>query len=144
MKKQSIKVTKSDFIAFAYTVKTLGTTDVTEADYAPFFEKLSHFKIQVEYKVGEKDKCGKLHYHGILYLPKGFFRKRIMCQKFHIKLVELYDKKGWMKYIHKDCAYHHLEEQAEEMEQSEQGYMSEDSLISVPDDGFKMPKTKLF
>lgn len=137
-----MEITKADLIAFAYTVKTLGASDCTEADYAPFFDKIAKFGITCEYKIPEKDKNGKLHYHGILYLKKGFFRKRIMCKLFHIKLVELYDRKGWMKYIHKDVAYHHLEQQAEEMNEGE--LSDTDSLISLPDDNFIMPTKKLF
>lgn len=136
-----IKVSKSNFISFAYTVKTLGKADVTEADYDPFFKRLDDFGINVEYKVSEKDSKGKLHYHGILYLRKGFFRKRICLHGFHIKLEELYDRKGWIKYIYKDVKYEHLEQQALELLDGES---DGDSQISIPDDDFIMPTKSLF
>lgn len=98
-----MEIQKQSFIAFAYTVKTLGTDNA--GDYSPFFDKLSKFNIEVEYKISETDKLGKLHYHGIFYLPKGFFRKRLATKGFHMKLVEIYNKQGWYKYITKDCAY---------------------------------------
>lgn len=133
-----IKVTKSDYISFAYTVKTLGSAEVTNADYEPFFERLKLLNVHCEYKIAEKDSKGKLHYHGILYLKKGFFRKRISLRGFHIKLEELYDRKGWLKYIYKDVKYEHLDQQALEIEGDE------DSQISIPDDDFIMPTTRLF
>ncbi len=102
----------SSTIAFAYTVKALGANDVTTGHYHPFFDRLNKLSIEVEYKVSERDKLGKVHYHGIMYLPKGFYRKRLMINGFHIKLREITDKAGWITYIHKDCEFHHLEAMA--------------------------------
>jgi len=95
----------SNKLAFAYTVKTLGKS----IDYEPFFNNLDKFNIKVEYKIKEKDSLGKNHYHGIFYLDKGFYRKRLIIKGFHIKLEQIYDKAGWIKYIHKDCEFHTLE-----------------------------------
>lgn len=102
-------ITKSEFIAFAYTIKALGAVD-GDHDYSLWFEKLKKFDISVEYKIAERDSLGKVHYHGIIYLPKGFFRKRLMMKGFHIKLVELYDRSGWVKYIMKDVELWRLDE----------------------------------
>lgn len=93
-------VEKSKTIAFAYTVKSLGND--LDADYKPFFDKLERFKVPIEYRVPERDSKGKLHYHGIIYLRKGFYRKKISCQGFHIRLREITDRAGWLRYIHKD------------------------------------------
>lgn len=94
-------IIKSKFIAFAYTLK-LNSLTATKADYATFFDKLKKFNIECEYKIMEYDASGRLHYHGIIYLPKGFFRKRICIPGMHIKLVELYSRDGWLSYIKKD------------------------------------------
>lgn len=101
-----MELKKSTKIAFAYTIKLIrrGYT-ATKADYNVFFNKLAKFAIPVEYKVSEIDKEGRVHYHGILYLEKGFYRKRICVPGYHIKLEEVYNKKGWEKYIHKDCSF---------------------------------------
>lgn len=109
-------IERSGFVAYAYTVKNLGSE--MDADYTPFFDRLSKYDIKVEFKVKEFDKHGKSHFHGILYLPKGFWRKRIMVHGYHIKLVEVYNKEGWIKYIHKDV---HWED-----------YEDEDELIEMP------------
>lgn len=134
-----ISVRKADCIAFAYTVKILKGNTATKQDYAPFFNKLEKLGIPVEYKIAEKDSKGKLHFHGILYLKKGFFRKRICVKGIHVKLEELYDRKGWLKYIHKDVMYHPLEQQAEEMADEE----SDDTIMSIPDDDFVMPTKRI-
>lgn len=126
-----MEIIKSHKIAFAYTVKTLFLHD----DYSNFFEHLEKFKVHVEYKVGELDSKGKLHYHGILYLDKGFYRKRLMIRKFHIKLVEIFDKSGWIKYIHKDCEFHSLEQMAEDRL----------TVVTGPDSPvFKIPAKSMF
>lgn len=108
--------------AYAYTIKSLG--DELDADYDPFFKKLSYFNISVEYKVKEFDKFGKSHYHGIIYLPKGFFRKRIIVKGFHLKLEELYNREGWIRYIHKDVKW----EDYEDLEPPDK-----EELIDMPD-----------
>lgn len=132
-----MEITKSDFVAFAYTVKFNKPLldPPTDADYKPFFDRLDKYKIRVEFKISELDKRGHLHYHGILYLRKGFYRKRCCIPGMHIKLDELYDKKGWVKYIHKDVCHYALELEAEDLESEE--YIEDTHNI-------KMPKHSLF
>lgn len=125
-----MEIIKSKQIAFAYTIKTNVTLDV---DYEPFFKRLDKLSIKVEYKIGELDSKGKLHYHGILYLDKGFFRKRICLNGYHVKLVELHDRKGWIKYIHKDCKYPDLKKEGEDRDEE-----------YITDEYPPLPKHKLF
>lgn len=117
----NFEVENANYKSYAYTIKSLGSC--TDADYDPFFRKLDYFRIKVEYKIKEMDSSGKSHYHGIIYLPKGFYRRRIMCKGFHLKLVELYNKAGWISYIHKDVRW----EDYEDMTAPEQ-----DELIEMP------------
>lgn len=119
--------TKSTKIAFAYTVKTLG--DITT--YEPFFDRLNKFSIKVEYKVSELDSKGKLHYHGILYLDKGFFRKRLCVKGYHIKLDELYDRAGWIKYILKDQKKEELETLDEMIESIHEEETNQEEYIDM-------------
>lgn len=111
-----MEITKSQSLAFAYTIKKLNKTNQppSQGDYDVFFKKLSKFNITVEYKISELDSKGHIHYHGILYLDKGFYRRKLMIKGFHMKLDEIYDKSGWVKYIHKDCKYAHMEQEAKE------------------------------
>lgn len=94
---------KSDRTAWAFTVKDV-RADST--DYSPFFTRAEQFGCEIECKYKELDSKGKVHYHGIMLIPKGFFRKRLMQQGIHLKLDELYDRAGWMKYITKDQDKH--------------------------------------
>lgn len=105
-------IVKKNYIAFAYTIKSLGVNK--DDDYSPFFNKLKRLNITVEYKISERDSKGKLHYHGIIYLKKGFYRKRLLLRGYHIKLEEIYDKAGWIKYIHKDVYWDYVEPDSEE------------------------------
>jgi hypothetical protein len=100
----SLEVVKSELIAYAYTIKDnrkVNNLDRKET-YNTFFKRCQCWNIPVEYQVEEKDKQGKLHIHGIMYLKKGFYRKRLCMPNLHLKLVELYNKEGWEQYIHKD------------------------------------------
>lgn len=101
-------IERSTHIAFAYTIKNLGSDG--DADYSPFFTKLTKFGIKSEFNIKELDCKGKTHYHGILYLEKGFYRKRILVKGFHIKLKEVTDKSGWIRYIHKDIHWQDYED----------------------------------
>lgn len=121
-----MEIERSTHIAFAYTIKNLGTD--LDADYSPFFTKLRKFGIKSEFNIKEFDSKGKAHYHGILYLQKGFFRKRIMIKGYHIKLKELQDRDGWVKYIHKDIHW--------------QDY--EDYVPQEEDEKIEMPTRRLF
>lgn len=114
--KFKMEIIPTDHKAYAYTIKRncRRNDPNTKEHYVPFFDRLKKLNIGIEYKVLEKDKRGRLHYHGILYLKKGFYRKRLMMDGLHLKLKEIYDKSGWVKYIHKDCEYHDLEAQADE------------------------------
>ncbi len=121
--------------AYAYTVKSLGKD--LNANYAAFFARLLKFGIRIEYKVGERDSLGKWHYHGIIYLEKGFYRKKISLKGFHCKLVELHNKKGWVKYIYKDYQY-------ENMPQSPSDVEIDDLLTKNCGEDAKIYKSRLF
>lgn len=103
--KTEFEVIKATKIAFCYTVKSLGVDK--DADYDPFFDKLERFNIPIEYKISERDSKGKTHYHGIIYLDKGFYRKRLKTTGFNLKLEEMQNRSAWLKYIHKDVLPEH-------------------------------------
>lgn len=78
-----------------------------EADERDLFEYLAYAMSKgaiLKEMYFEKD-SGKtyngLHAHGIIELKKGYLRKRLMKDGYHIKLEELYNKEGWLKYIRK-------------------------------------------
>lgn len=52
--------------------------------------------------VSEKDSKGREHIHGIVLLPRGFHRKKLMVQGFHCCLKEIYDEVTWQKYCDKN------------------------------------------
>lgn len=93
---------------YAFTVKKLGGEPqaVLFKDYEDVidhYKKMGYIKdIDFEY-----DDQGRLHIHGIILLRKGFYRKKLCMKGYHIKLEQIYDEKGWLKYIHKshkpDC-----------------------------------------
>lgn len=96
-----MEIIRSNLKAFAYTIKPL-SKELMNDECDAFFDNLDRLKIKVEYKISERDSKGKLHYHGVILLPNGFYRKRLVVHGYSIKLVEMFDKAGWLKYIHKD------------------------------------------
>lgn len=107
-----MEVKPSLTICYAYTIKSLGSN--LDADYSAFFDKVEKYGIKLEFKIHERDSKGKAHYHGILYLEKGFWRKRLCCKGFRLQLEEPRSKEAWIKYIHKDVHWHDYEEDEDE------------------------------
>lgn len=100
-----MEIVKSDYIAFGYTVKVLGDIETDPSNYIKWFVHSSKFgddKVKLEHSYSERDSHNKLHYHGVMIIKKGFYRKRLECQGYHLKLEEIYDMDGWFRYITKD------------------------------------------
>lgn len=97
-----MEIIKSDKVMFGLTVKATG--GLKRADYEPFFDKIKAHEQNVQLICINKEygKTDTLHYHGIISITKGFFRKRLKVNGFHIKLVEIFDIKGWHSYMTKE------------------------------------------
>jgi len=102
-----MEITRTNMKVWSYTIKKVsgGSYSVLPEDYESWFQRLTKYNIEVEYKVPEKDKTGRLHYHGILYTKKGFWMKKLTSRMrgYTIYFKEVFHRKGWEKYIHKDC-----------------------------------------
>lgn len=84
---------------YAYTVKD-NRVDCT--DYKEFFETLEACGCIVLSKHAERDKRGKLHYHGVVKIPKICYRKTLCLKGLHLILKRVYDSHGWELYCKKD------------------------------------------
>jgi len=98
---ENVEIEKSNFNNWEYTVKKLGLGDMSPFEYTHILRILAKHG-HIECNVYEKDSHGKWHVHGILSLPKKFFRKKLMTHGYHIKLVEIYNLEGWQSYLKKD------------------------------------------
>lgn len=96
----TLDINRSDNTAWAFTVKVLANDPEASLEtYAPI---IAHFNEMGYIKrcESELDPKGKLHIHGIILLRKNFYRKRLTSVPgFHILLEEIYDERGWVKYI---------------------------------------------
>lgn len=98
----SFEIVKLPYEPYAFSVKRIiNPITVTHESYIPIIELFQkHGTIKaIEY---ENDSRGTPHIHGILILPKGFFRKKLCPKGFHIKLEYMYDEVRWLRYIRKD------------------------------------------
>lgn len=88
-------------ILFAFTVKYNKGEAVDDSDYYRWFDNARKCECNILKSVSEKDSKGRLHYHGVMSVPRSLYRKRLSMSGFHFKLVELYDAEGWDVYIMK-------------------------------------------
>jgi len=105
---------------FAYTVKD-NRVDCT--DYRSFFDNSEKKGCSFYSKFKELDKKGKIHYHGIVFIPKRVYRKALCLKGLHLKLKEIFDVEGWEEYCKKD---------------------QEKELSDDPDEPIEMPNKRLF
>jgi len=70
--------------------------------YEQFFDRLREAHCTIYDKAGELNKAGKLHYHGIVGIPKDVYRKGLCPSGFHMCLKSLHDREGWEQYFKKD------------------------------------------
>lgn len=94
-----MEVIKSVSTAYGYTIKD-NRSETT--DYQSWFDKADKMGCKFETKHAEYGSSNKLHYHGIVQIPKGFYRKRLMQKGLHLKLEELFDRAGWEQYCKKE------------------------------------------
>lgn len=70
--------------------------------YPEFFDRLRENGCVVLDSASELNKSRKLHWHGIVTIPKDVYRKGLCPVGFHMCLKNMYDKEGWEQYYKKD------------------------------------------
>lgn len=129
---------------FAFTVKDV-RTDST--DYDQFFDMLNNHKCIIECKYPEYDSKGKLHYHGVMQIPKSVRRTKLVIKGLSIRLDEVYNMEGWLNYIKKDQKKP-VTKMFKKVQMIVSQLVEEESNISdeepYNDEPFKMPTKSLF
>lgn len=96
-----------EYQVLAITVKKFSKSakDLTIADYE-FYINWVHKTFQdvmIRQVYYEKDKQHqRLHFHGVVIVPKGFFRKKLQKKDFNVYVTDVYYSKGWNEYSTKD------------------------------------------
>lgn len=93
-----VKAQTSPNVNWCFTVKQLTNENVT---YDPVLDKMNMYGV-IRHCCQEQDSKGKFHIHGIVALPKGFLRKKLITPNYNIKLDEVINEYQWLKYIYKD------------------------------------------
>lgn len=96
---------KHDKKPFCFTLKYLcqSTYESTLMDYDPVFTLWEKFGCEIEYNCEEQNKQRSgVHFHGIVWIPKNLYRKRLLPKQFHLKLEEPKSRHAWLKYIMKE------------------------------------------
>lgn len=88
---------------FAFTVKFLGKENVTKvpSDYDTVWSHWAKHKCIVLEKAFEPDSRGVCHCHGIVTIPKDFYRMKLQIMGVNAQFDVLTDKAGWRRYMHK-------------------------------------------
>jgi len=132
---------------YAFTVKKLGShiSEITEKSYEPFFKKLYKFGKEV-FKMAELDPHGRLHYHGIIWLKRNFFRKKLRTKGFHWCLRSVWDMSSWIVYCYKNYSYEHYDDSISLIEDNNISLLCNEEVgdvqISVMQDDAKRNKAK--
>lgn len=99
-----MEVERAGYVAYAVTIRRNDKQEASEVDYDPMIQHLMKNGVIVHELVYENDN-GKtykgIHVHGVLYIKKGFYRKRLSKDGYHIKMEEIYSWEGWQKYMNK-------------------------------------------
>lgn len=85
----------------AYTVKRLGKSE--NCDYV--LKRWNQLGVTTLLRVPERDSRDKLHYHGIIRVPKNMLYQRLQVRGYHIFTQEVSnyrDYKKWLKYCNKE------------------------------------------
>lgn len=90
---------------YAFTVKfnTLDKKGCVPSDYDQVFLRwlASDDRVKIDTKIFEQDSKGVCHSHGIVSIPRGYYRKSMMEPGLHLKLDKITDRQGWLAYIRK-------------------------------------------
>lgn len=92
---------------FAITLRWNNKPKIVPSDYLKIRTSwYEHYGIIIrDYFFEDKDKEGKavpLHMHGIVDIPKNFYRKNLMQYGLHLKLVPMFALQGWKEYCQKN------------------------------------------
>lgn len=89
----------------AFTMKVLDDTLDSSDLYLDILNTwVNKFGVKIINYVIEYDKFNnKLHLHGTISVPTGFYRKKLcFSDNVHICFRSVYDNEGWLRYIQKD------------------------------------------
>lgn len=87
---------------WAFTIKFHSKPDAKPSDYFDVvFKVWQSYGCQIVSHVFEPDSKGVCHSHGIVSIPKGFYRKRMKIEGVHVFVREITDRKGWIAYMNK-------------------------------------------
>ncbi len=96
---------------WAFTVKT-NLKNGKKADsktYEKYFRNLYKLSEVLTY-CGEVDSKNILHYHGVIRIPNGFFRKNLCVKGYYTYLKRIFNVREWVDYCYKNDIYYCFEE----------------------------------
>lgn len=87
---------------WAFTIKFQSKPDCKPSDYYDVVYKVwEGLGCRIVSQVFETDSKGVCHAHGIVSIPKSFYRKRMKIEGVHVFIRELTDRAGWIAYMNK-------------------------------------------
>lgn len=104
IKKVTFEHTPADLCCLSFTVKRLGSAvEANVEDYQQNilnrWARLAGVTLREPYF--EQDSAGRLHMHGIIYVRKGFYKKRLQTLGYYIHVRDCYDLEHWLEYCQK-------------------------------------------
>lgn len=121
--KTYLNVEKKDtYRDFAFTIKARKREDCKSTNYLLIFDLWRRlFDVVIVYAISEKDKLGRLHYHGMIKLKVGIKYKQLIEKSMSCwfrQLINENDKVAWRQYCRKDLFYRKIEKEKLELSSS--------------------------
>lgn len=99
-----MEIVKSGYTSYGITIRYHEKKVAESKDYDKFISMLERKGVIIHCIVYEEDNgttySGK-HVHGVVYIKKHCYRKGLQLPGYHVKLEEIYNWSGWMKYLDK-------------------------------------------
>jgi len=91
-----------EYLCLAFTIKKLGPREVELSDYTEqlhLWQERFKNSVMIEDFIREHDDHGKLHIHGIIYVKKNFYKKRLQIDGYYVHTTDMYSKEQWFQYM---------------------------------------------
>lgn len=87
---------------FALTVKFNNKPDCKPSDYIGLFDEWrAKYSVDIHNVYYEPDKQDVCHAHGLISLPRGFYRKKLSTIGVYYYIEKLHNRAGWLQYASK-------------------------------------------
>lgn len=87
---------------YAITMKFNGTEEPDIFMYENLLKRWKRLDVHVPLRMYERDSHGRLHLHGLVRMPKNFWRGKLHSKNLHYKISSIFNRERWIRYCKKN------------------------------------------